>query len=107
MCNETIQPPETNGTIIYWGPSLLGAEFVRGRVCQGRDCQGPRCPGIPSSDPPTSRLLNHSSIGMPTNRPSHTQSHLSVHPKLVDLGEGTRLSSFMGGWKAADTADGC
>ena len=41
MCNETIQPPETNGTIIYWGPSLLGAEFVRGRVCQG-----PRCPGI-------------------------------------------------------------
>ena len=27
----------------YWGPSLLGAEFVRGRVCQGL-----RCPGIPA-----------------------------------------------------------
>ena len=26
MCNETIQPPETNGTMF-----LLGAEFVRGR----------------------------------------------------------------------------
>ena len=41
MCNETIQPPETNGTIFLLGPCLLGAEFVRGRVCQG-----PRCPGI-------------------------------------------------------------
>ena len=40
MCNETIQPPETNGTIIYWGPSLLGAEFVRGRVCQGPSLSG-------------------------------------------------------------------
>ena len=30
MCNETIQPPETNGTMF-----LLGAEFFRGRVCQG------------------------------------------------------------------------
>ena len=41
MFNETIQPPETNGAIFLLGPSLLGAEFVRGRVCQG-----PRCPGI-------------------------------------------------------------
>ena len=40
MCNETIQPPGTNGTIIYWGPSLLGAEFVRGRVCQGLSLSG-------------------------------------------------------------------
>ena len=28
VCNETIQPPETNGTMF-----LLGAEFARGRVC--------------------------------------------------------------------------
>ena len=28
MFNETIQPPETNGTMF-----LLGAEFTRGRVC--------------------------------------------------------------------------
>ena len=39
-CNETIQPPETNGTIIYWGPTLLGAEFVRGRLCQGPSLSG-------------------------------------------------------------------
>ena len=24
----------------YWGPSLLGAEFVRGRVCQGPSLSG-------------------------------------------------------------------
>ena len=41
MKNETIQPPETNAQYLGWGPSLLGAEFVRGRVWQG-----PRCPGI-------------------------------------------------------------
>ena len=40
MCNETIQPPETNGTMfllgagfardgVFSGPSLSGAEFVR------------------------------------------------------------------------------
>ena len=42
MFNELIQPPETNVTTFRLGPSLLGAEFARGRVCQG-----PRCPGIP------------------------------------------------------------
>ena len=31
MYNETIQPPETNAKYLGWGPSLLGAEFVRGR----------------------------------------------------------------------------
>ena len=31
MCNETIQPPEKMAQCFYWGPSLLGAEFVRGR----------------------------------------------------------------------------
>ena len=40
MCNETIQPPETNGTMFLLGPSLLGAEFVRGRVCQGPSLSG-------------------------------------------------------------------
>ena len=40
MYNETIQPPETNGTIFLLGPSLLGAEFVRGRVCQGPSLSG-------------------------------------------------------------------
>ena len=35
MCNETIQPPETNGTMF-----LLEAEFVRGRVCQGSSLSG-------------------------------------------------------------------
>ena len=35
MCNETIQPPEKNGTMF-----LLGAEFVRGRVCQGLSLSG-------------------------------------------------------------------
>ena len=34
MKKETIQPPETNAQYLGWGPSLLGAEFVRGRVCQ-------------------------------------------------------------------------
>ena len=24
----------------YWGPTLLGAEFVRGRVCQGQSLSG-------------------------------------------------------------------
>ena len=40
MCNEKIQPPETNGTMFLLGLSLLGAEFVRGRVCQGRNSSG-------------------------------------------------------------------
>ena len=40
MCNETIQPPETNGTMFQLGPSLLGAKFVRGRVCQGPSLSG-------------------------------------------------------------------
>ena len=40
MYNETIQPPETNVTIFLLGPSLLGAEFVRGRVCQGPSLSG-------------------------------------------------------------------
>ena len=40
MCNETIQPPETNGTMFLLGPSLLGAEFVRCRVCQGPSLSG-------------------------------------------------------------------
>ena len=35
MYNETIQPPEANAQYLGWGPSLLGAEFVRCRVCQG------------------------------------------------------------------------
>ena len=35
MYNETIQPPEANAQYLGRGPSLLGAEFVRGRVCQG------------------------------------------------------------------------
>ena len=26
-----IQPPETNAQYLGWGPSLLGAEFVRGQ----------------------------------------------------------------------------
>ena len=29
--NENIQPPETNAQCLGWGPSLLGAKFVRGR----------------------------------------------------------------------------
>ena len=41
MCDETIQPPETNAQYLGLGLSLLGAKFVRGGVCQG-----PRCPGI-------------------------------------------------------------
>ena len=41
MYNETSQSPEPyfgwGGVwpLNIWGPSLLGAEFVRGRVCQG------------------------------------------------------------------------
>ena len=35
MCNEKIQPPETNGTMF-----LLGAEFAGGRVCQGPSLSG-------------------------------------------------------------------
>ena len=31
MCDETIQPPETNAQYLGLGLSLLGAEFVRGR----------------------------------------------------------------------------
>ena len=27
----------------YWGPSLLGAEFVRDRVCQGPSLSGAEC----------------------------------------------------------------
>ena len=44
MYNGTIQPPETNGTLYWLGPSLLGAEFVRSRVCQG-----PRLSGVEMS----------------------------------------------------------
>ena len=44
-CNETIQPPEKNGTMFLLGTSLLGVEFVRDRVCQG-----PRCAGIHNHD---------------------------------------------------------
>ena len=33
MNNETIQPPETNAQYLGFGPSLLGAEFARCRVC--------------------------------------------------------------------------
>ena len=51
MYNETNQPPEPyfgwgrvcRGRIWplnIWGPSLLGAEFVRGRVCQGPSLLG-------------------------------------------------------------------
>ena len=40
MYNETIQPPETNDTMFLFGPSLLGAEFVRGGVCQGASLSG-------------------------------------------------------------------
>ena len=40
MCNETIQPPETNGTMFLLRPSLLGVEFVWGRVCQGPSLSG-------------------------------------------------------------------
>ena len=51
MYNETSQPPEPyfgwgpscRGRIWspnIWGPSLLGAEFVRGRVCQGPSLLG-------------------------------------------------------------------
>ena len=40
MYNETTQPPETNAQYLGWGPSLLGAEFVRGRVCQGPSLSG-------------------------------------------------------------------
>ena len=41
MWNETIQPPETNGTLF-----LLGAEFARAEFVRGQVCQGPRCPEI-------------------------------------------------------------
>ena len=47
MCNETIKPPEINGTIF-----LLGAEFARGRVCQGPSLSGPefvRARDVPES----------------------------------------------------------
>ena len=37
MYNKTIQPAEANAQYLGWVPSLLGAEFVRGRVCQGQD----------------------------------------------------------------------
>ena len=37
MYKETSQPPEP---YFGWGPSLLGAEFVRGRVCQGPNLLG-------------------------------------------------------------------
>ena len=51
MYNETSQPPElyfgwgpslygSNLVPEYKGPSLLGAEFVRGRVCQGPSLLG-------------------------------------------------------------------
>ena len=40
MYNETIQPPEANAQYLGWGPSLLGAEFVRCRVCQGPSLSG-------------------------------------------------------------------
>ena len=40
MCNETSQPPETNGTMFQLGLSLLEPEFVRGRVCQGPSLSG-------------------------------------------------------------------
>ena len=51
MYNETSQPPEPYfgwgrvcrgriGSPNIWGPSLLGAEFVRGRVCQGPSLLG-------------------------------------------------------------------
>ena len=51
MYKETSQPPEPyfgwgrvcRGRIRspnIWGPSLLGAEFVRGRVCQGPNLLG-------------------------------------------------------------------
>ena len=40
MYNETIQSPETNGTIFLLGASLLGAEFVRDRDCQGPSLSG-------------------------------------------------------------------
>ena len=51
MYNETSQPPESYfgwGRVCrgrmrssnIWGPSLLGAEFVRGRVCQGPSLLG-------------------------------------------------------------------
>ena len=46
MYNETIQPPETNGTIFLLGAEFAGAEFVRAKFVRGRVCQGPRCPGI-------------------------------------------------------------
>ena len=29
-----------------WGPSLLGAEFLGAEIVRGRVCQGPRRPGI-------------------------------------------------------------
>ena len=40
MYNEIIQPSETNAQYLGWGPSLLGVEFVRGRVCQGPSLSG-------------------------------------------------------------------
>ena len=40
LYNETIKTPETNNRIFILGPSLLGAEFVRGRVCQGPSLSG-------------------------------------------------------------------
>ena len=51
MNNETSQPPEPyfgGGRVCrgriwspnIWGASLLGAEFVRGRVCQGPSLLG-------------------------------------------------------------------
>ena len=44
MYNETIQPPETNGTM-FW----LGAELARGRVFRSRDCQGLSLSGAETS----------------------------------------------------------
>ena len=56
MYNETIQPPETNGTIFLLGggggggASLLGAQFVRGRVCQGPSLSGAEMSRNPAYD---------------------------------------------------------